>query len=206
MRSDIFCCAKSDIFPSEKLYWRVKELTDDNISVVPLKSILKEQKYDQLEKLLTDGNTSTTDKEEFEEGLIGIFEISNDELRVETMEKKEGTVIGSLIVPNEMLQPHKGTVYYDSTLNQYYISCTFELTECTRKNIVSVFNLEEFNFVFWVQHSGADKMTTKKQFIMPKNEFLNSDEDDEEYDYGDGDGLIDFFDALDDILLDDLNS
>ena len=46
-------------------------------------------------------------------------------------------------------------------------------------------------------------MTSKKQLAIPKNVLIKSDEDDDEYDYGDGDSLIGFFDALDDILLGD---
>ena len=195
-----------DDFPSERLYWRVKEITADETLTESLRGILKDQKYDELEKMLTEDKKQDTDKEEIEEVLIGTFEVNNDELQVTTMGKKEGIVLGSLIVPCEMPQFHKGTIYYDSTLNQYNITCAFELTECTRKNIVSVFNLEEFNYVFWVQQRGEEKMTTKKQLVIPKNELIKSDDDDDEYDYGDGDCLIDLFDALDDILLDDINS
>ncbi|MCR4961635.1 MAG: hypothetical protein K6A74_09285 [Lachnospiraceae bacterium] len=169
-------------FPTEKLYWRVRDLTGDDGEYDILQSIIKDQKYDELEKILMGDKAKTTGGEQFEDGLIGTFEVTNDQLQVETMNRKDGVVMGSLILPSIESVFNKGIVYYDTARNQYDISCNSALSEVMRKNIVEIFNLEDCCYAFWVTpKSNVECGRSMKKVVIDEEKFvkeaIDGDED-----------------------------
>jgi len=165
---------REGIFPSDELYWRLKEIERENGSgETSLSALLQNDKYDQLfVELLKEkkygyrldlDNCVGKDKDEeiallFEDEfdkktscMIGIFIDVEGDIDIQTMMLEEGMFVGSQIIPKVDFSKASGVVTYDAHLKRSYVICENDLTMNDRLMIIRKFNLNENRVTFVLQ-------------------------------------------------------
>lgn len=138
-------------FPSEKLYFMLKELDitkkSENNS---LEKLLKEERYNDLFESLVgckEETISTSDAEK----QIGTFSISSSEVSVKTMSMDEGIYIGNQLLPDSVFGMDEGIVTYDTFLKCFCVTSCEPLTQIHKLQIVKDFKLGHSDIIYVVQ-------------------------------------------------------
>lgn len=169
------CEASSELnpsigFPSEKLYWRLKELQLENEDAdMSLSMLIHDHNYGLLIKKLTnetfdnekieqsvENNSSVKNvtydpwKSEYERdhidgngGMIGTFSVYADGLKTSPVSLEEGIFLGDQIIPRVNFPYETGIVTYDARTRMHYITCEHDITCEQKLQIIKDFDIDE---------------------------------------------------------------
>lgn len=169
------CEASSELnpnigFPSEKLYWRLKELQLENEDAdMSLSMLIPDHNYGMLIKKLTnetfdnekieqsvENNSSVKNitydpwKSEYERdhidgngGMIGTFSVYADGLKTSPVSLEEGIFLGDQIIPRVNFLYETGIVTYDARTRMHYITCEHDITCEQKLQIIKDFDIDE---------------------------------------------------------------
>lgn len=132
-------------FPSEKLYWRFKEL--EAMDSDAFAKSLKSQNNDNLKLLLVEDEYRESRNEV--KGMIGEFWWDKDEIQTSVVYKNEGLIIGSQIVPKIDKMKSCGMVVYDYNFDIYLVISNRNISQPDRLQIVTKYRLlgEKVSFI-----------------------------------------------------------
>lgn len=169
------CEASSELnpnigFPSEKLYWRLKELQLENEDAdMSLSMLIHDHNYGMLIKKLTnetfdnekieqsvENNSSVKNitydpwKSEYERdhidgngGMIGTFSVYADGFKTSPVSLEEGIFLGDQIIPRVNFLYETGIVTYDARTRMHYITCEHDITCEQKLQIIKDFDIDE---------------------------------------------------------------
>lgn len=143
-------CKGKGTFPSEELYWRLKEVNACVQNQNKLQNCLKEEDYDTVKALLL-GNMQYVEPDKRSVGYIGYFLFQNENLQIHAMDMKYGKVIGSLIVCDRAFSTVDGMVSYDCSSDVYYVTSEHSLSSENKLEIMKQFKLSDHICTFVVQ-------------------------------------------------------
>lgn len=132
-------------FPSERLYWRFKEL--EAMDSDAFAKALKSKNNDELKYLLV-GDEDRESQNEVK-GMIGEFWWNQDEIQMSAVKKDEGVIIGSQILPRVDMMKSRGMVVYDCNFDIYSIISNRNISRSDKLKILTKYRLlgEKVSFV-----------------------------------------------------------
>lgn len=164
-------------FPSEELYWRLREVKIENAhSDICLEKLVGEQQFSRLVNVLVNDNRYEASelyvenedcanndlrkshderiknllKRYMHVGKIGSFMVANEnnEIKSTVIPLEKGMLIGSQIVPIVSLISESGIVSYDAKTSTYYVNCRFDINNEERLRILKDFELDYSKVLF----------------------------------------------------------
>ena len=144
----------SDDFPSEQLYWRVKEISTIPSESKKLSRLLKGKMYDEVFGLFTHDVFSLNElQREFdkkESAKIGTFIVDGENFESNTFDMSEGVVVGNQIMINADYSKCSGIVTYDCVDDCYYVVSKDVIKTGTRLGISFRFNIRDSKVIYSV--------------------------------------------------------
>ena len=166
-------------FPSEELYWRLKEIAFENKDESnSLAALLHSYNYELLISEITKENGVKTGlvKEREEKCRIGFIYDSKGKLKVNCSGLEDGMFVGNHIIPIGDASYSLGVVSFDAYTNIAYVTTNRTLSSEERLFVTKQFKLNEIRCSFVVQP------INKRCLEMKHNEFIDSlDRSDEAY-------------------------
>ncbi len=136
-------------FPSEKLYWRIKEIQTSESNNETFKELLSTKDYKGLNELLSEKGT---DDKVDESPLLGTIFLTDDGIDIKVVEMSEGVTIGSTIIPPLDMSHTDGLISYDSVCDCFFVTCGYHLTYSERMKIKKRLNLTNENVIYHLQN------------------------------------------------------
>lgn len=161
-------------FPSDEIYWRLKEIERENNSgETSLATLLQNDNYDQLfvelvkekkygykldidscEGMDKDEEIAILSKRQLSESterMIGTFIALEENVDIHAMKLEDGMFVGSQIIPKVDFSKVSGVVTYDAHLKRSYVTYENDLTMDVRLEVIKKFNLDENRVTFVFQ-------------------------------------------------------
>lgn len=147
-------CKTESEFPSEELYWRIKEINIANKNESnALATLLQSSDYEMLIKEIVKEEENKSDLlyEGSDECKIGFLCDSQKELRAICYGLKEGMFVGNHIIPIGDYSEFAGMISYDAYANIVYVTTSRELSSEERLFVLKEFMLSELRCSFVLQ-------------------------------------------------------
>lgn len=127
----------NDLFPSEELYWRFKEIDVSGESKKKVIEFLNRNDYIGLGEFFCDKNVPVYKKIR---PMIGTIGWGTYGIEIFPVELKSGMIIGNMIIPMEIMNA-EGIVSYDSFHDRYIVTCNRIINSEERLLVESKLNL-----------------------------------------------------------------
>lgn len=151
-------CKTESEFPSEELYWRLKEIAVENANKNnSLGTLLKGNKYHKLIKEIVKEEKIKTDlsKKGLDKCRVGFLFDSEKGIKALSSGLENGMFIGNHVLPIGDYSKYMGVVSYDAYVNIVYVTTNRGLSGEERLYVSKEFNVGELRCTY-VLHSGAD--------------------------------------------------
>ena len=137
-------------FPSEELYWRIREVSTSKEDSVALENAFANEDYKEVKRIIR-GDIFVVNKEGKMSGLIGVFLFDENGLQTHPVQLCYGRVVGRQVLADIDLSVAHGMVSYDSGSNVFYITSNHFISKEDKMQIVKDYQLSEQQYVFVVQ-------------------------------------------------------
>ncbi len=139
-----------ECFPSEELYWRIKEVSASKENGRELQNAFINADYNQVKRIIR-GDIFVVNKEREVSGLIGGFFFDDNGLQTHPVRLCYGRVVGRQVMADIDLSIAPGIVSYDNSSDRFYITSDCLISNKDKMRIIKDFQLSKEQYVFVVQ-------------------------------------------------------
>lgn len=184
-------------FPSENLYWRIKEIEFENKnsnnslasliqnynSDILIETIINDSICDNKDFIETDEEVSVDEETFFnymkqgilsrfrrpgKNGKIGTFYFADGEVKTHPISFEEGMFLGSQILPKINLTHETGIVSYDARTRLHYITCEHDISSEERLQIIKDFEIDSDDVQIVKQGKSFEEQRRINQYYYRK--------------------------------------